>query len=61
MPPRVPEFISLTIVHCLMGFHCPWGCAEDVEHENAWECPKYAQKFLGAVQAVAQKLEKAEP
>ena len=41
-----------------MGFDCPWGCAEDVTHENAWECPKFAQKLLGAVQAVAQKLDK---
>jgi hypothetical protein len=41
-----------------MVFPCPWGCAPDTKHANAWECPKYSQKFLGAVQAIAQKLEK---
>jgi hypothetical protein len=41
-----------------MGFNCPWGCAEGVEHQNAWECPKYSQKFLGALQGIAQKLDK---
>ena len=43
-----------------MGFPCPWGCAETVQHSTAWECPKYSQKFLGALQAIAQKLEKRE-
>jgi len=43
-----------------MSFKCPWGCAEGVEHEVAWECPKYSQKFLGALQSVAQKLEKSK-
>jgi hypothetical protein len=55
-------------------FNCPWGCAEDLAradptdhthqdwtHSNAWDCPKFAQKFLGAVQAIAQKLEKVNP
>jgi hypothetical protein len=51
-----------------MGFTCPWGCAEassakgagagPVMHESAWDCPKYSQKFLGALQAIAQKLDK---
>jgi hypothetical protein len=41
-----------------MSFACPWGCSGDVTHENAWECPKYCQKFLGALQSVAQKLDK---
>ena len=43
-----------------MGFLCPWGCAENVKHENAWECPKFSQKFLGAVQGLAQKLDKGD-
>jgi hypothetical protein len=42
-----------------MGFQCPWGCAESVKHESAWECPKFSQKFLGALQAVGQKLDHA--
>jgi hypothetical protein len=50
-----------------MGFTCPWGCAEVSRaeshgeatwlHENAWDCPKFSQKFLGAIQAIAQKLD----
>jgi hypothetical protein len=49
-------------------FSCPWGCAEVSRakggsadtwfHGNAWECPKFSQKFLGALQAIAQKLDK---
>jgi hypothetical protein len=50
-------------------FECPWGCAEvsrtesgglagSFFHENAWECPKFSQQFLEAVQAIVQKLEK---
>jgi hypothetical protein len=52
----------------MVGFTCPWGCAdgtmakggsaESGTHQNAWECPKFSQKFLGAVQAIAQKLDK---
>jgi hypothetical protein len=41
-----------------MGFHCPWGCAPDVKHAVAWECPKFSQKMLGALQSIAQKLDK---
>lgn len=45
-----------------MAFTCPWGCADQKsarsrKHENAWECPKFSQKFLGALQAIAQKLD----
>ena len=52
-----PLFSSLNFQK-RMGFKCPWGCAEKTEHESAWECPKYSQKFLGALQAVGQKMEK---
>ncbi|MGA8664675.1 MAG: hypothetical protein WB809_06405 [Thermoplasmata archaeon] len=24
-------------------------------HESAWECPRFSQKFLGALQSLAQK------
>lgn len=43
-----------------MAFHCPWGCADEVEHDNAWQCPKFSQKLLGALQAIAQKTEKRD-
>jgi hypothetical protein len=56
----VSEVIRRLTFTGIMGFHCPWGCAEDVEHENAWECPKFSQKFLGALQGIAQKLDKRE-
>lgn len=39
-----------------MGFQCPWGCGANVLHDSAWDCPKFSQKFLGALQAVGQKL-----
>jgi len=52
-------------------FSCPWGCTDDIvradptdrthrvwTHASAWECPKFSQKFLGALQGIAQKLEK---
>jgi hypothetical protein len=52
-------------------FTCPWGCVEGSRakggsvdtglHESAWECPMYSQKFLGALQAIAQKLDKQIP
>jgi hypothetical protein len=54
----MPHVIKPSTLPPDMGFHCPWGCADDVEHENAWQCPKFSQKLLGAVQGLAQKLEK---
>jgi hypothetical protein len=52
-------------------FECPWGCAEVSRaesgglgspfHENAWECPRFSQRFLGAVDAIAQKLDQRNP
>jgi len=54
-----------------MVFDCPWGCAEipraesgalsNPFHENAWECPRFSQKFLGALQAMAQKQGQGSP
>jgi len=54
-----------------MVFDCPWGCAElsSAErgvsggpfHENAWECPRFSEKFLEAVQAITQKPGKGNP
>jgi hypothetical protein len=55
-----PVNVVLRTVERNMSFKYPWGCAEGVEHEVAWECPKYSQKFLGALQSVAQKLEKSK-
>jgi hypothetical protein len=50
-----------------MVFDCPWGCAEVPRaesglsagpfHQNAWECPRFSQKFLEAVQVIALKLD----
>jgi len=52
-------------------FDCPWGCADIPRaesgisagpfHENAWECPRFSQKFLEAVQAIALKLDQPNP
>jgi hypothetical protein len=54
-----------------MVFDCPWGCADVPRaqngisggpfHESAWECPRFSQKFLEAVQAIARRAEVAHP
>jgi hypothetical protein len=57
--PVEPEERDGAKIRRIMSFKCAWGCADGVEHENAWECPKYSQKLLGALQAIAQKLDKS--
>lgn len=51
-----------------MVFDCPWGCAEVPRgisggpfHENAWECPMFSEKFLAALQAIAQQFDRSAP
>ncbi len=49
-------------------FDCPWGCGDEPRsaqgisdgpfHQNAWECPHYASRWLATLEALAGTLER---
>jgi len=50
-----------------MGFICPWGCTDkppDLSvkdygmHETVWECPKFTERFVTALEGIANNRRK---